>query len=573
MADLAPLGYGRVKARYVAGVADSSDAGDVPDVVPLTGTVTFNMSASALRVVTAAPDPATVHPRPITVALDDEGYLTQNGSRLVSLLATDDPATNPTGLQWTVSFNLRTIDGDSVPAQAWSFELPRGAVVDLTEVAPLTAPAPNTIILKGTKGDTGDKGDKGDQGLPGVVVDTTLAPVISSGAKTASALRASMVSARGAVVLIFDDNWADHYTDVAPLLEARGFRATFAVNPSTFGGGGRMTAAQVLDLYNRGHEIANHGQTHQDMTALATDALRAGEFDDAQAAIVALTGAPATTWVYPYNLTNAATDRLAYLRYDRVFAGTGSPYVEWLDDRGAFLHGRYSWSNDSASLQPRGLAFLDRVAREPIVFTIFTHKTNGETGSILLSQLIEFLDKCVALGIPVVPASKGFPTFNPLSDPGYTATDARFLSITGNSGANTYSKPANLTPPSGMTAKRALRLTNDGTATLRALHGDFITVRSPGAPQVISALMQQNRTSGGGSAVCALEYDSYGTALGSLVVGTTLSTSFSWTQQTMSYTPSAACTQYRIGVIQTTMVGTTDVWRMHIGDARRPALA
>lgn len=161
MADLAPLGYGRVKARFVAGVADSADAGDAPDVVPLTGSVTFNLSAVSLRVVSAVPDPATIHPRPITVALDSDGYIVQNGSRLVSLLATDDPATNPTGLQWTVSFNLRTLEGDSVPAPPWNFELPRDAVVDLTEVAPLAVPAPNTIITKG------DRGEKGDQGEPG----------------------------------------------------------------------------------------------------------------------------------------------------------------------------------------------------------------------------------------------------------------------------------------------------------------------------------------------------------------------------------------------------------------------
>lgn len=168
MADLAPLGYGRVKARFVAGVADSNDEGDAPDVVPLTGTVTFNMSASALRVVSAVPDPATVYPRPITVALDSEGYIFQNGSRLVPLQATDDPATNPTGLQWTVSFNLRTLAGDTVPAPAWNFELPRGAVVDLTAAAPMTAPAPNTVILKGEKGDKGDTGPTGPRGPQGV---------------------------------------------------------------------------------------------------------------------------------------------------------------------------------------------------------------------------------------------------------------------------------------------------------------------------------------------------------------------------------------------------------------------
>lgn len=156
MTDLPPLAHGRVVGRFVAGVADSDDAGDVPDVVPLAGTVTFTLSVAALRVVSASPVPTTIYPQPITATLDADGYLTHNGSRGVSLLATDDPATNPTDLQYTVTLNLWMPEtSNSVNAPSWRFALPGGSEVDLTQVAPIETPAPNTIILKGERGDPG----------------------------------------------------------------------------------------------------------------------------------------------------------------------------------------------------------------------------------------------------------------------------------------------------------------------------------------------------------------------------------------------------------------------------------
>ena len=153
--DLPPLSYGYVKARFVAGIGESVGSPTTPDAIPLTGTVTFNLSAAVIRVTTALPVPTTVYPQPITADVDADGYLMWGGAPLVPLLATDDPAMNPTDLQWTVSFDLRTPDGYKVPSEPWRFILPTGATVDLTDVAPIAIPAPNVVITKGDKGDPG----------------------------------------------------------------------------------------------------------------------------------------------------------------------------------------------------------------------------------------------------------------------------------------------------------------------------------------------------------------------------------------------------------------------------------
>lgn len=167
MADLPPLGYGLVRARYVAGIGDGDDEGRTPDVVPLTGTVTFTLSATVIRVVTAQPVPTTVYPTPIVATLDGEGYLTYRDARSVPLLATDDPAMSPTDLQWTASFDLRSPTGHSISGTPQRFTLPRGATVDLTEVAPLVTAAANTVITQGARGEPGKDGKDGVDGAPG----------------------------------------------------------------------------------------------------------------------------------------------------------------------------------------------------------------------------------------------------------------------------------------------------------------------------------------------------------------------------------------------------------------------
>lgn len=167
MANLAPLTYGIVKGRYVDLVGDLTDPDAEPDVIPLKGTVTFRLSAEELKVTTATPAPASVHASEVVATLDSQGYLSRNDLRTVALQATNDPATNPTNLQWSVSFDLWTQDDRWVERQPFSFALPAGATVDLIQVAPLLTPAPNTIIIKGDKGDPGQNGTNGTNGTNG----------------------------------------------------------------------------------------------------------------------------------------------------------------------------------------------------------------------------------------------------------------------------------------------------------------------------------------------------------------------------------------------------------------------
>lgn len=144
--------YGTVTGRFLAAVADTpSDPNENPDEVPLQGTVTFTPSAAALKV---AGQGATVLPVPISGTLDADGYLTLNGQRGVTLIATDTDETNPRDFTYKVTFTGLNYDGVPVAYPGFSIAVPAGQTIDLAVVAPV-AEAKGASIIRGEKGDPG----------------------------------------------------------------------------------------------------------------------------------------------------------------------------------------------------------------------------------------------------------------------------------------------------------------------------------------------------------------------------------------------------------------------------------
>ena len=74
------------------------------------------------------------------------------------------------------------------------------------------------------------------------------------------------------VTLSFDDGLKSHLTDVAPLLEKRGWRGIFAVVPKWVGKNeARLDWNDVKELIRRGHEVALHGNTHANLAKLTIE--------------------------------------------------------------------------------------------------------------------------------------------------------------------------------------------------------------------------------------------------------------------------------------------------------------
>lgn len=124
MAQLEPLKYGKVVGRFLANISDGPDIDDLPEFLPLSGTVTFRAAPSKILVAEGEPDPATVVqlPEHYVASLDEFGYLTWRGKRGVRLISPDG-YTNPTNWTWNVSFDL-SYDGSKVQMASYSFEVP-----------------------------------------------------------------------------------------------------------------------------------------------------------------------------------------------------------------------------------------------------------------------------------------------------------------------------------------------------------------------------------------------------------------------------------------------------------------
>jgi peptidoglycan/xylan/chitin deacetylase (PgdA/CDA1 family) len=121
----------------------------------------------------------------------------------------------------------------------------------------------------------------------------------------------------------------DNHATLLPLLQRLGVPATVYVitglvgrpNPWLIDTGARMmTEAELLELHAAGIELGAHTVTHPDMSELDYDACL-DEMKASRAALEELTGAPVTTFAYPYCRYGPEAERAAQ---DAGFAGAVS---------------------------------------------------------------------------------------------------------------------------------------------------------------------------------------------------------------------------------------------------------
>lgn len=132
---------------------------------------------------------------------------------------------------------------------------------------------------------------------------------------TASELAAQIargVRPRDAVVLTFDDGYADAATTAFPLLRKYGARGTFYISSGFVGTPRHITWRQMREMHRAGMELACHGTNHLDLSTLD----RAGQLREAagcQRRFARWLGAPASdTYAYPAGKYDATT--LAIMR-------------------------------------------------------------------------------------------------------------------------------------------------------------------------------------------------------------------------------------------------------------------
>lgn len=150
--------FGQVKGRFMTVIVDRSDPDTLPEIVPLTGKVTFLLNAARVVEAEASPDPVVYGSLPIVGVLDTNGYLSTPiqdtltpNYQGVWVLATDSEDFNPTDMQYTVTYDL-TLPGEvgtAVPMPTHALAVPAGEVVDLgLVIPPAEAPAMGTAAAE-----------------------------------------------------------------------------------------------------------------------------------------------------------------------------------------------------------------------------------------------------------------------------------------------------------------------------------------------------------------------------------------------------------------------------------------
>ncbi|TDT85818.1 polysaccharide deacetylase [Arthrobacter sp. AG258] len=124
---------------------------------------------------------------------------------------------------------------------------------------------------------------------------------------------------RPMVSITFDDGWQSVYDRALPLLDKHGFRSTQYVNPSSIETPDFVTAAEVQQMHQAGHEIAAHSYEHADLTSLGTDRLD-DELRKSEDAL-ASAGLPTDDLAPPYGRSDPQVDWYAS-KYFRIVRGT-----------------------------------------------------------------------------------------------------------------------------------------------------------------------------------------------------------------------------------------------------------
>ncbi len=76
------------------------------------------------------------------------------------------------------------------------------------------------------------------------------------------------------VILTFDDGYESNYTELLPILEQRGLKATVFMVGNDIGKKNYMSWQQLKDMENRGIEIGSHTANHLPLTEMPADKAR-----------------------------------------------------------------------------------------------------------------------------------------------------------------------------------------------------------------------------------------------------------------------------------------------------------
>jgi peptidoglycan/xylan/chitin deacetylase (PgdA/CDA1 family) len=122
------------------------------------------------------------------------------------------------------------------------------------------------------------------------------------------------------IMLSFDDNDDNQYTNALPLLDKYGFKATFFIMTVTIGKENYMTAEQLKELDRDGHDLQPHTWDHHMVTQYEDEADWQQQIVEPKKELEALLGHPTPFFAYPFGIYSAqAAEKLKSNGYKAAF--------------------------------------------------------------------------------------------------------------------------------------------------------------------------------------------------------------------------------------------------------------
>jgi peptidoglycan/xylan/chitin deacetylase (PgdA/CDA1 family) len=148
-------------------------------------------------------------------------------------------------------------------------------------------------------------------------------------------------SGRCPIVLTFDDGGASALTEIAPRLEARGWRGLFFVTTDRIGERGFVTASDLVALADRGHAIGTHSASHPERFSHLDDAAMLAEWQRSRAALEAILGRSVRLGSVPGGFYSRRVGESA-ARAGLEVLFTSEPMESWHTVGPTWIAGRYS---------------------------------------------------------------------------------------------------------------------------------------------------------------------------------------------------------------------------------------
>ena len=168
------LGYATITGQLVYADSDGTDPDQAPDIVPASGSVLVSPLVPSISYLGEKGHKVLVA-RAIRADLDDEGFVTVNGCRGITVPAVDSDKLRPRGFGYSIT--ILPVSGTR-PTELVVYPK-AGDVVDIADLVRADTVAPDYTVpvnpgAPGQKGDPGPPGEKGQKGDPGSGKPVTL---------------------------------------------------------------------------------------------------------------------------------------------------------------------------------------------------------------------------------------------------------------------------------------------------------------------------------------------------------------------------------------------------------------